>query len=81
MSKKSITYTCQSVYRHGDMKTTLLRVLSDLVVASGCGKVSVLTLADLSTAFYTIDLHILLDCLQNCGSALSWFLSYLPDRQ
>ena len=60
-------------------------MLNDLLVASDCGKVSVLTLLDLSTAFDMIDHHILQDRLQNyfgiSGSALNWFQSYLSDRQ
>ena len=60
-------------------------MLDDLLVASDCGKVSVLTLLDLPAVFDTIDYHILLDRLQNyfgiSGSALSWFQSYLSDRQ
>ena len=60
-------------------------MLSDLLVASDCGKVSVLTLLDLSAAFDTIAHHIVLDRLQNyfgiSGSAFNWFQSYLSDRQ
>ena len=60
-------------------------MLNDLFVVSDCGKVSVLTLLDLSAAFDTIDHHILLDRLRNyfgiSGSALNWFQSYLLDRQ
>ena len=43
-----------------------------------------LVLLDLSAAFETIDHSTLLGCLQSwfgvCGSALSWFTSYLADR-
>ena len=59
------------------METALLHVLNDLLVASDCGKVSVLTLLDLSDAFDTIDHNIFLDRFQNyfgiSGSALNWF--------
>ena len=86
LKKNKVTYTFQSTYRHGQStKTALLRVLDDLLVASDCGKVSVLTLLDLPAAFDTIDYHILLDRLQNyfcvSGSALNWFQSYLSDRR
>ena len=50
-----------------------------------CGKVSILTLLDLSAVSDTIYHHILLDRLQNyfgiSGSALVWFQSHLSDRQ
>ena len=85
-NKNKLTYTFQSAYRYGhSTETALLRVLNDLLVASDCGKVSGLTLLDLSAVFHTIDHHILLDRLQNyfsiSGSALNWFQSYLSDRQ
>ena len=60
-------------------------MLNDLLVASDGGKVSVLTLSDLSAAFDTIDHHILLHPLQNyfgiSGSVLNWFQSYLSNLQ
>ena len=40
-------------------------MLNDVLVASDSGKVSVLTLLDLSAAFDTFDHHILLHRLQN----------------
>ena len=60
-------------------------VLVFLLVTSDSGKVSVLTLLDLSAAFDMIDHHILLHSLQNyvgiSGSVLHWFQSYLSNRR
>ena len=78
LNNNKLTYNFLSAYRLGhSTETALLRVLNDLIVASDCGKVSVLTLLDLSAAFDTIDHHILLDRLRNyfgiSGSAFNWF--------
>ncbi len=56
---------------------------NDLLVSyHGC--ISVLVLLDLSAAFNTIDHNILLNRLENSvgisGRALAWFKSYLSDR-
>ena len=60
-------------------------MLNDFLVASDSGKVSVLTLLDLSAAFDKIDHHIVLHRLQHyfgvSGSVLNWFQSYLSNRQ
>ena len=48
------------------------------------GKVSVLVLLDLSSAFDTVDHNSLLAVLEQCfgvtGLALDWYRSYLSDR-
>ena len=75
----------QSAYRPGhSTETALLKVVNDLLSAMDDGKISVLTLLDLSAAFDTIDHNILLHRLQHMfgisGTALSWFESYLCGR-
>ena len=75
----------QSAYRPGhSTETALVRVMNDLLRAMDGGKLSILTLLDLSAAFDTIDHQILLQRLHLSfglsGSALNWFKSYLSDR-
>ena len=76
---------CQSAYRPGhSTETALLKVVNDLLLSLDEGKLSVLTLLDLSAAFDTIDHTILLSRLEHVfgisGSALNWFSSYLLNR-
>ena len=75
----------QSAYRKcHSTETALLRVVSDPLQASDCGRVSILSLLDLSAAFDTIDHSILIDRLRttfSCsGTVLDWFSSYLVGR-
>ena len=60
------------------------RIVNDLLTAMDNNKICILTLLDLSAAFDAIDHQILLTRLQHsfgiCGSALSWFSSYLYNR-
>ena len=75
----------QSAYRpYHSTETALLKIINDLLTAIDNGKITLLTLLDLSAAFDTIDHNILLKRLQHtCGiteSALSWFNSYLSER-
>ena len=59
--------------------------MNDLLLPLDRGEVSILTLLDLSAAFDAIDHDILLRRLKLNfgfnGAALSWFRSYLTDRQ
>ena len=75
----------QSAYRKcHSTETALLRVVNDLLQASDSGRVSVLSLLDLSAAFDTIDHGILITRLRTTfgcsGTVLDWFTSYLSDR-
>ena len=75
----------QSAYRKfHSTETALLRIQNDILTAMDKGKVTALTLLDLSAAFDTIDHSILLKRLEKffgiSGSALHWLSSYLVDR-
>ena len=62
----------------------LLKIHSDILASVDAGKVTTLTLLDLSAAFDTIDYTILLSRLDDwfgvTGKALNWFKSYLTGR-
>lgn len=75
----------QSAYRqHHSTETALLKIHNDVLMAMDKGKVTALTLLDLSAAFDTIDHDILLNRLEKrfrlTGSALCWLRSYLTSR-
>ena len=75
----------QSAYRKlHSTETALLRIHNDVIAAMDSGKVTALTLLDLSAAFDTIDHSILLQRLQEWygfgGTALHWLKSYLSNR-
>ena len=85
MIKNNLFPQLQSAYRsHHSTETALLKVKNDLLMNMNMGHVSLLVLLDLSAAFDTVDHKILLKTLQMklgvCGSALSWFKSYLEGR-
>ena len=74
----------QSAYRpNHSTETAIVNIVTDLLLTLDDGKVSVLTLLDLSAAFDTID-HILLHRLEHAfgitGTAFSLIRSYLSDR-
>jgi hypothetical protein len=75
----------QSAYKvHHSTETALLRVVNDLMTSCDEGRVSLLSLLDLSAAFDTLDHGILLRRLQKTfgltETVLRWFHSYLTDR-
>ena len=75
----------QSVYRKfHSTETALLKIHNDILSSMDDGRVTALTLLDLSAAFDTIDHTILLRRLDNwfgvSGKALDWFKSYLAGR-
>ena len=75
----------QSAYkRFHSTETALLKIPNDIVDNMDNGKVTALTLLDLSAAFDTIDHLILLQRLHRhfgiSGPALWWFKSYFSDR-
>lgn len=66
------------------METALVKITNNLLCAADTGLLSILILLDLSAAFDTISHPILIERLANIGiigGALSWFCSYLTDRQ
>ena len=75
----------QSAYRKfHSTETALLKFHNDILSSMDDGRVTALTLLDLSAAFDTIDHTILLRRLGNgfgvSGKALDWFKSYLTGR-
>ena len=85
ISTNNLLHHFQSAYRaNHSTETALVHILNDLLLETDTGKISLLTLLDLSAAFDTIDHAILLSRLQGTfgvgGTALDWFKSYLTDR-
>lgn len=65
-------------------ETALVKVVNDLLLSCDTGSLSLLLLLDLSSAFDTISHNLLISRLSDVGisvTALSWFSSYLHDRQ
>ena len=75
----------QSAYRqnHG-VETALLKMYNDLLHAVDNKQVSIVVMIDLSAAFDTVDLPIVLNILQQdfkvSGTPLKWIKSYLSQR-
>ena len=65
-------------------ETAVLKIHNDILASMDAGKVTALTLLDLSTTFDTIDHTILLRRLDDwfgvTGKSLNWFKSYLTGR-
>ena len=81
----NLSETFQSAYRAPhSTETALLDVTNCLLGSADEGRVSILTLFDLSAAFDTLDHSILLTRLHDMfglsGKAFEWFSSYLSDR-
>ena len=74
----------QSAYRQlPSVETELCRVDNHLICNKVNGKCSILILLDISAAFDTADHHTFLCDLENLGITgftLSWFKTYLTDR-
>lgn len=75
----------QSAYRPGhSTETAILRVVNDILCNINNGKLTLLMLLDLSSAFDTIDHELLLVRLKRdysiSATSLTWFDSYLSDR-
>ena len=76
----------QSAYkRFHSTETALLKIHNDRICNMDNGKVTALTLLDLSAAFDTIDHATLLERLHghfgNSGTVFQWFKSYISNRQ
>ena len=73
----------QSAYKKKSTETALLKLHNDINHDIDNGKVTALTLLDISTAFDTTGHYILITCLSTwygiSGTALSWFTSYLTN--
>ena len=85
VSSNCLSNVSQSAYKEfHSTETALLKVHNDVTLNIVKGKVTALTLLDLSAAFDTIDHGILIKRLSLwygiSGTALNWFLSYLTGR-
>ena len=85
VSRNDLLERNQSAYRQNHCtETALLHITKCLLESTDQGRVSILSLLDLSAAFDTIDHNILLERLHTTfgisGSALQWLRSYILDR-
>ena len=76
----------QSAYkRFHSTETAVLKIHNDIICNMDNGKVTALTLLDLSAAFDTIDHSTLLERLYGdfgiSGTVFQWFKSYISNRQ
>ncbi len=86
VTENKLHYDMQSSYREGhSTETALLRVQNDVYGAMDQEEVVMLLLLDLSAAFDTLDIDILLSRLENrfriTGNVLRWIKSYLIGRK
>ena len=85
INSSHISNDYQSAYRKfHSTETALLKIHNDILSLIDDGRVTALTLLDLSAAFDTIDHTILLRRLDDwfgvSGKALDWFKSYMTGR-
>ena len=70
-------------WRFHSTDTALLRLVSDIVTKSETGKITLLSLLDMSAAFDTVDHTLLLSKLEQsyviCEKVYDWISSYLKD--
>ena len=68
----------------GITETAVIKISNDILTALDQGEATILTLLDLSSAFDTIDHHILFKLLLNefniLGNVLLWLVSYLSSH-
>ena len=86
LQKNSLHEPLQSAYKADhSTESALLKVMNDCLTGCDTGNVCLLSLLDLSSAFDTIDHHILLKRLEKTfgirNNALLWFESYLQNRK
>ena len=84
--KNNILDRHQSGFRiNHSTETALLKILNDIRWNLDNKKLTVMVLLDLSSAFDTVDHHILINRLRHLvglsGAVLNWFTSYLTDRR
>ena len=85
LEKEHLLPVHQSAYRKNhSTETAVLRIISDALLSSDRGDVTLLSLLDLSAAFDTVDHDILIDRLQTSfgvrGTVLSWIDSFIRKR-
>ena len=84
-SANNLYPSLQSSYRKGHItKTTLLKIVNDILLNMNKQNVTLVFLLDLSAAFDTVDHDILIQRLTTKfginGAVLNWFKSYLEGR-
>ena len=86
IEEQLLSNQAQSAYkRFHSTETALLKNHNDIICNMDNGKITALTLSDLSAAFYTIDHSTLLERLYGhfgiSGTVFKWFKSYISNRQ
>ena len=86
LKRNDLSNQYQSAYKKfQSTETALLKVENDIILNMDEGRVTALTLLDLSAAFDTLDHSSITNLLSTWygidGIALDWFVSYLSDRK